>query len=71
MHFTELSDFRAELGLTQADFGKWLGERVGRSPYRADTMNRYENGRASVPWAIAAVIYKYKLETLHNTNEQE
>lgn len=67
MHFTELSDFRAELGLTQADFGKWLGKRVGRPPYRADTMNRYENGRADIPWAIRAVIYKHKLEAITAT----
>ena len=56
------------MGLTQADFGKWLGKRVGRPPYRADTMNRYENGRADIPWAIRAVIYKHKLEALDRTD---
>jgi len=68
----ELSDFRAALGMTQAAFGEWLGGEVGRKPYSANVISRYESGRADVPWAIAAVIYRKQLSDLkqkHAENE--
>ena len=71
MEKNELADFRARLGLTQAEFGDWLGVQVGRTAYSANVISRYESGRADVPWAIAAVIWRYELNHLKGKAQDE
>ena len=59
-----LAGFRASLGMSQAEFGQWLAQRLERErAYTGSEVSNWETGARGIPFAVQAVTYKHLYET--------